>query len=246
MQIVANESHISTRKKIGERAPLIGLLMLLISTVLIFARPAWIGATMIMVWVGFLISLVGSYLGDRFVGPNAHHKRVPEALKGLDNSYTLLMYRLPVPFVLMESGGLTVLTVKSQGGQVTYENGRWRHRQNMSFLRRFAGQEALGRPLRMAEVEKEYLETHLGKHLPEEVDVPIRSVLLFTNPDLELHVDEESVPVPALRAAELKRWLRRNPLRPQLSEEVRRVLETVLELNDTEDPKQDPEPATAG
>ncbi len=232
MQIVANESHIKTRTKIGERAPFVGLLVLAISTVLIFVKPEWIWATMALVWVGFLISLTGSYLGDRYVGPNAHHEKVPAALKGMDDSYTLVMYETPTPFILVEPGGLTVLTAKSQGGTVVYEDGRWRHQQRMGFLRRFAGQEALARPDKMAQAEREYVEGLLAKRMPEEMEVPVRAVILFTNDEVQLEVDEASVPVPALRAAELKRWLRRNPLRPQLSDETRAALAEALELQE--------------
>jgi hypothetical protein len=232
MQIVANESHINTRKKIGERAPFAGLLVLAVSVVLVFARPEWIWQTMILVWVGFLISLIGSYLGDRFVGPNAQHKRVPDALKGLDNNYMLLMYKLPVPFVLLEPGGLTVLSIRSQGGKVSYDGERWQQKQKMGLLRRFAGQEALGRPHRTADAEREYLENHLAKRLPNDVKIPVRAVILFTNPDLELHVDSEKLPVPALRTAGLKRWVRKEPMRPNLSIEQRSALVELLDLSE--------------
>ncbi len=228
MQIVANEKHISQRKKIGERAPFVGLIFLAGSTVLIFLKPEWIWGTMALVWVGFLISLMGSYLGERYVGPNAHHKRVPEALKGMSNEYTLLMYRLRAPFVLVEPGGLTVISVRSQSGSITYEEGRWRQKQKMGFLRRFAGQESLGRPEKLAQIEREDVEKHLAKALPAGVEVPVRSVVLFTAPGLELRVDEETVPVTALRAAELKRWLRRNPLKPQLVGEAQAALQAMV------------------
>lgn len=231
MKIIANESQIETRRKIGERAPFVGLLVLAIATVLFFLRPGWLWATMVIVWIGFLISLTGTYLGDRYVGPNAHHKRVPEALKGLSNGYTLLMYQLPTPFVLVEPGGLTVITVKSQGGKVSFREGRWRHRQSLGFLRRFAGQESLGQPHKMAEAEREQLESRLGKRLPGEEEIPVRAVVLFSNPDVELIVQDEEVPVPALRAAELKRWLRKNPLRPQLSDETLKHVAEALDLD---------------
>ncbi len=230
MKVITNESHIQMRKKIGERAPFAGLICLGISTVLIFLKPEWIWGTMALVWVGFLISLMGSFLGERFVGPNAHYKRVPDALKGLDNGYTLLMYQLPVAFALLEPGGLTVITVKSQGGDITYADGRWQQKQKLGILRRFAGQETLGRPHRIAETEKQVVEDRLKKVLPEGVEVPVRGILLFTNPDVVLHVDEETVPVPSLRVAELKRWLRRNPLRPVLPDDTQAVLVDALGL----------------
>jgi hypothetical protein len=223
MRIVSNESHIQLRTKIGERAPFVGLAVLAVATVLIFVRPQWLWVTMALVWVGFLISLTGSYLGDRYVGQLAHYKRVPDALKGFGDDYTLIMYKMTVPFLLVEPGGITVLTVKSQGGEVIYENGHWRHKQSMGFLRRFAGQEGLGRPHRMAEAECAYVEDQLTKRLSTDVldpsEVPVRAVVLFTNPDVILTLEDDP-PVPALRTPELKRWLRREALRPRLSDEA--------------------------
>ena len=233
MEVIANESHIRTRSKIGERAPLVGLVLLVASTILVFMKPEWIWGTMALVWVGFLVSLTGSYLGERYVGPNAHHKRVPEALKGLGNEYTLLVYKLASPFVLLEPGGLTVISVKSQGGEVTFAGGRWQHKQHLGILRRFAGQESLGRPDRLARAEADVVKRDLAKLLPDAAkDIPVRSVVLFTNPDIVVHVDAEDAPVPALRAAEMKRWLRRNPLKPTLVEETRAALNDLLHLGD--------------
>jgi hypothetical protein len=233
MQVVANESHIRTRRKIGERAPLVGLVLLAASTVLVFVKPEWIWGTMALVWVGFLVSLTGSYLGERYVGPNAHHKRVPEALKGLGSEYTLLVYQLASPFVLLEPGGLTVICVKSQGGDVAYDNGKWHHKQHLGVLRKFVGQESVGRPDRLARAEADVVDRDLAKKLPEGLErLSVRAVVLFIHPDVVLHVDEESAPVPILRAAELKRWLRRNPLKPALQEETLQTLSGILNLED--------------
>ncbi len=232
MRLISNEKHISSRKKIGERAPFVGLVLLAVSTVLVFLKPEWLWGTMALVWVGFMVSLAGSYLGDRYVGPNAGHRRIPESLKGLDGSYTLLMYKTSVPFVLAEPGGLTVLSVKSQGGTITYADGKWRQRQKLGLLRRFAGQESLGRAHKGAEIEQSILLDQLRKLLPDGMTVPVRTLLVFTHPDVVLQVDEDSVPVPAVRASELKRWLRRTPLRPQLPEAVQQALRTALRLDE--------------
>ena len=226
MRIITNESHIKTRTQIGERAPFVGLIMLAAATLFIFWKPELFWATMILVWVGFAVSLTGSYLGDRYVGPLAHYKKVPEALKGLDNRYVLLMYKTPLPFVLLDPGGVTVITVKSQGGVIRYQDGKWHHREKMGFLRRMAGQENVGRAHRMAQSAVVEMQQFLNKKLPEDIDVPVRPVLLFINSNVEL--DAEDSPVPALRLAQLKRWLRKDGRWSKLPDETVQCLAEAL------------------
>ena len=219
MRIIVNESRIELRKKIGERAPFVGLIVLVASTVILFAKPEWMGLSMVIVWIGLLISLTGSYLGDRYVGPHAPHNKLPDAMKGMSDDYVLFLYQNRTPYVLLESGGLTVLTVKSQSGNVTYADGVWKHQLKWGFLRRFAGQEALGRPDKLSGAEVDTLRDYLEKELPEDMKVPVRGIMVFTHPEVRL--DAKHTPVPVLRSPELKRWLRRNAVHPKISVEAR-------------------------
>ena len=239
MRVFADEKRIARRRRIGEIAPLVGLVVLLGSVVMVFTKPKWIWASMAVVWTGFIVSLVGSYLGERYVGPNAHYRRIQEALKGLDRTYTLLMYRLSAPFVVIEPGGVTVLTVKPQGGEITYSEGRWRHRQSLGILRRLAGQETIGHPERVAVAEREAVEETLLKTLPEGVKVPVRAVIVFIHPEAHLTIEDASLEVPAVRARDLKRWFRRNPLRPRLSDEAWEALQSALGLAEVEETAMD-------
>jgi len=226
MRIIINEAHITTRTRIGERAPFIGIALLFIAIVLILFLPEWLWVSMLLVWVGFVVALIGSYLGDRYVGALAHHKKVPEAFRKLNDQYTLLVYQTFVPFVLLGPEGVTIITVKSQGGQVTYQNGKWRHHEKLGILRRMAGQEALGRPDRMAQAEATDFSRFLHKQLPEGVEVPVYPLLLFINPNVK--VDAIDSPVPALLSSKAKRWLlkkgRSAPLSEQVFQYVRQVL----------------------
>jgi hypothetical protein len=230
MRIIAKESYIKSRVRVGERAPLVGLILLLVATILIWTRPEWWLLTMTLVWAGFITSMIGGYLGERFVGPLAHHKKVPEALKGLGGDYTLLMYELSSPFVLVESSGLTVILVKSQGGEITYEDGKWRHRQKLRFFRRFAGQEGIGRPDQQAQFERKQVKKALKKLTPDTLDIPVRALILFVDPDVQL--DAEDSPVPAIRAAKLKSWLRGEGRAVNLPEETQKQLHQALGINE--------------
>lgn len=236
MRIITKESYIKSRVRIGERAPLVGLILLLVATILIWTCPEWWLLTMTLVWAGFITSMIGGYLGERFVGPLAHHKKVPEALKGLGEDYILLMYKLPSPFVLVEPSGLTVMLVKSQGGEITYEDGKWRHQQKLRFFRRFAGQESIGRPDQQAKLElnrvKEALQKHASQKLStDNLDIPVRVLILFVDPDVQLKAEDS--PVPAIRAAKLKSWLRGEGRETNLPEEKQKQLHQILGIEET-------------
>jgi hypothetical protein len=226
MRLIANESQIKTRTRIGEIAPLAGLGLLVAGMAILFLKPEWFWIASIIVWVGFVVSLIGSYFGGRYMGPLAHHKRVPEALKGLENSFTLLMYKTPAPFVVVDAGGLTVITVRSQGGHIAYTNGKWKHKEKMGRLKRFAGQEGVGRPDQIAKVEMDDLQRFLRKRLPEGLEIPVRAVILFVHPDVVLEVEGSAVPV--FRTPELKRWLRREGRRPNLPKATLEALYAAL------------------
>jgi hypothetical protein len=174
-------------------------------------------------------SLSGSYFGGRYLGPLAHHKKVPEALKNLENSFTLLLYQTPAPFVVVDAGGLTVITVRSQGGAITYANGKWKHKEKMGGLKRFAGQEGLGRPDQLAQMELEDLQRFLRKRLPKGMEIPARAVILFVHPDAALEV--EAPPMPVFRTPELKRWLRKEGRRPNLPKETLAQLHDALGID---------------
>jgi hypothetical protein len=205
MRIIRNERRIRVLSSIGKYATLAGLLALLAGLIISFARPHWFIPMLASITLGMGLSIVGGFFADRYASPLAHHDALAGVLKGLDNRYVLLQYILPTPHVLLEPGGCTVLVVKAQGGQVTCEDGRWKHRQRGKFFRQFAGQEGLGAPHIEAEGQVRRLESHLSRHLPD-VEVPVRAAIVFVNPDVAL--DAATSPVPAFYGKKVKAWLR--------------------------------------
>ncbi len=207
MRIIRNERRIRVARAIGQYATLGGLLTLLTGLVISFARPDWVMLMVASLPLGYALSVVGGFFTDRYVGPLAHHDALVAALKGLDHTHLFLQYVLPAAHVLVEPGGCTVFVVKTQGGQVTYqeENGRWKHEQRSKFFRQFAGQEALGDPDLEAERQVRKLERWLNQRLPD-VEVPVRGAIVFVNPDVALEADAS--PVPAFYGKKVKAWLR--------------------------------------
>ncbi len=226
MRIIRNERRIRVSSTIGQYTVMGGLLALVAGLVISFVKPDWIVLMMACLALGFSLSIVGAFFSDRFVGPLAHHKTLVEALKGLDNQHALLQYVLPTPHVLLEPGSLTVFTIKTQGGQVTYqENGRWKHQQRGKFFRQFAGQEAVGAPDLEAERNVRKMESWLAKNAPD-IEIPVRGVVLFVNPDITL--DTANSPVPALHSKKLNAWLRGPGKLKPLPTDVHRQLTQAL------------------
>ncbi|MCP4543413.1 MAG: NERD domain-containing protein [Chloroflexi bacterium] len=206
MRIIRNERRIRVSSKISQYAVLGGLLALVAGLVISFVKPYWLTLMVVCLALGFSLSILGGFFSDRFVGPLAHHKALVGALKGTDKHHMLLQYVLPAPHVLLEPGNLTVFLIKTQGGQVTYqEQGRWKHQQRGKFFRQFAGQEAVGAPDFEAERNVRKMERWLAQNLPD-VEIPIRAVIVFVNPDITL--DATGSGVPTLYSKKLKAWLR--------------------------------------
>lgn len=225
MRIIRNERRIRTLSFIGRHATLAGLVALLAGLIISFVRPEWIAVLLACVTVGIILSVVGGYFADRYASPLAHHDALARTLKGLDDRHVLLQYVLPASHVMVEPGGCTVFVVKAQGGQVTYRDGRWKHRQRGKFFRQFAGQEGLGIPHMEAERQVNKLERWLARHLPD-VEVPVRAAVVFVNPDVTVEAD--SSPVPAFYGKKVKAWLRGpGKLKPLPDTAYRRLAEAM-------------------
>jgi len=205
MRIIRNERRIRVFSFIGRYVPLAGLVALLAGLILSYVKPKWFAPMLASVTLGFILSVVGGFFADRYAGPLAQHETLVKALKGLGDDYALLQYILPTPHVLVGPGGCTVFVVKAQGGEVTYKDGKWKHKQRSKFFRQFAGQEAVGAPDIEAERQTHKLERWLTKQLPD-LKIPVRAVILFVNPDVMLEVDD--LPVPSFRGKKVKAWLR--------------------------------------
>lgn len=228
MQIIENKPYIEKRTKIAMVVPLIALGFLFGGIFAFVTYPEWVWVPFILITVGFILANAGNYLLEHFSKRNAHHLRVIEALKGLDDSYTLLVYKLPVPFVLIEPGGATAIIVKNQNGQIRYVDGKWQHRQRLLFFHRLGGQEGLGRPEEDVKEEVARLEKYLHKVLPEGVTVPVRGIALFTGNLVDAQA--EGAPVPAMQADKLREWLRGAGRWGGLPAETRRQLAAALKL----------------
>jgi hypothetical protein len=134
---------------------------------------------------------------------------IDKGLKGLGREYTVYHYSTAAAHLLVGPAGLWTLMPYYQSGVIVYEKKRWKSRGGgflQSYLRLF-GQENMGRPEIESETEIEATRRYLTRSLPEGSEIPpIKSLLLFTSPKVELKV--ENAPLPAITPKDLKDFMR--------------------------------------
>jgi len=226
MKLVVNTAFTTRREKLAQWTGLSGIAILLTGTAFSFLRPEVPVIPFITLIVGFLTTRVSLYLANRYLPQYRADTVVAQALKGLDDRYTLYAYALPVPAVLVEPGIVTLFLLKGQRGQVWYgDDGRWHHRASL-YWRLVGRDEPLGDPEREAEAALHKMRAFFEKALPGE-EVPMRIVVLFTNPEVELKAN--GAPLPALPLRRLKKWLRGAGRTQALSGRLRRQVIAALD-----------------
>jgi hypothetical protein len=229
MQRLIDEKYVKRRATVGRYASFGSLIIMGAALLFSFTQLTTSLAIPLALWgvvlLGMLMSFVGGYYGERFGGPMAHHLSVDAALKGLDNRFALFQYVLPSPHVLSGPDGVTLIVVRSQAGRVTYADGKWVHKQRGRFFRELAGQERVGRVELEVEHQVGRMQRYLEEHVPG-VEVPVRGVVLFTHPDVELDLEEP--PVQVFYGKKIRGWLRGPGMGKALPDDVRQQVEQAL------------------
>ena len=223
MRVYTNEPLIKARAKLGKRASLIGLLVLLAGFVisLMSSIPYSFYISLACLVIGFAVSNIGVYNANQWVKEPRADQVLVQGMKGLSNKFALYNYTWVVPHVLLTPAGIGVFLVKSQEGKISAKGGRWRHAFSARRLFSFFGAEPLGNPERDLEMYTNAAKKSLAAQLPG-VDVPIRSAVLFSSPKVDLSL--ENPPVTVLTPKQIKGWMRGFPEVEALNVEQRRTL----------------------
>lgn len=208
MKIVADTKLIKRNKRIGSITTFVALGVLGIGLYFSFTKPESISITFGALLLGFLLTQVGIYFGNRWGKSPRPDELLTAALKGLENSYTLYHYTAGVSHLLVGPGGIWGLIPVSVGGVITFDENKMRFRQKGgNFYFKIFGQENLGRP----EVEAEYIVTDFAKYskkkFPDIQPPDVKPILVFTNKKAELDIDESPIPVVTLE--KLKDYIRK-------------------------------------
>jgi hypothetical protein len=208
MKIIKNEKLIKRNSKIGQYTSLGALAVLGVGMYISFTRPelfVWaVGALL----VGFTLTQIGMYFGNRWGRSPRPDEKLEAGLKGLTKDYSLYHWTTPVSHLLVGPAGVWVLLPYQQRGQVTYSKNRWRMKGG-GFLQgymRIFGQEGIGRPDLEAETEINSIHKALAKELEENEIPEIQALLVFTNEEAQISADD--APLPALPLKKIKDFIR--------------------------------------
>jgi hypothetical protein len=210
MKVITNEKLIKRNGRLGQIATFSGLLVLVGGMFISFKYPNFAAFAWVALLIGFALSQIGLYFGNRWGRRPRPDEYIDQGLKGLNDQYSIYHYMTPAAHLLVGPSGLWIIIPYYQVGKIVYEKGRWRQRGGgfmQRYLRAFA-QEGIGRPDLEAPSEAEAVTKLLKKMLPNETIPEPHSVLVFTNEKAELEVDD--APISTLPLKKLKEAIRKN------------------------------------
>jgi hypothetical protein len=155
MKIIKNEKLISRNSKIGQYTSLGALVVLAAGMYISFAKPALFTYSLICLLVGFIMTQVGMYMGNRWGRSPRPDEKIDAGLKGLHSEFNMYHYSSPVSHLLVGPSGAWVLLPYHQKGKVEFKKNRWKMSGGgfMQGYMRIFGQESIGRPELDAENE---------------------------------------------------------------------------------------------
>jgi len=229
MKIIKNEQLIKRNAKIGTWTSLGALIVLGVGMYISFTRPELFAFSLIALLLGFTLTQVGMYMGNKFGRSPRPDEKLDAGLKGLPNDFAIYHYTGPVSHLLLGPAGLWVMLPYHQRGQVAYKKNRWRMRGGgflQNYMRIF-GQEGLGRPDIELDTEIKSLRKHLSRYM-DEAEIPeVNALMVFTTDTVE--IDGEGSPVPAIKVKQLKDFLRQRAKEKKLPAETINRLKAALE-----------------
>ncbi len=225
MKVIANEKLIKRNSKIGQITSIGSLVILAIGMYFSFKDTegqylAWTFASLI---VGFIMFQVGNFFINRWGKSPRPDEIITQALKGLDDKYTLYHFATDIPHLLVGPAGVITLLPYDQNGILKYDESRkqWKQTGGNIFLKIF-GQEGLGKPINEAKYSTEDVERYLLKLGVGKDHCDPLAVLLFTN--AKATVEGEGSPVPYTTTEKVKDFIRKK------AKEVNFDYEPVAEL----------------
>lgn len=218
MRIVSNDKLIRRNTAIGKYSLWIGTALLvgaLVINLLAFTRPQDVSLITYVIaafFVGFTLTNVGTLFNNRW--GRRPDRGLSEALKGLDDRYTLYNYRLGAPHVLAGPSGVIMLHPKYQIGPVIYDGKRWLNPGARRMMFGLFNPDPLGNPVAETAGEVDSFNRFIKKHAPD-LELAPQALIVFLNPHAEVNAKDSAIP--ALHVKQLKDYVRKLPKDAALS-----------------------------
>lgn len=227
MEIITNDRLINRNARIGQIASIAGLIVLGGGLFISFTRAELFTISLVALLVGFGLSQIGIYFGNRWGRRPRPDEVLNTALKGLDGRYSIYHYTTPTSHLLVGPAGIWVLMPRHQAGKITYDENknRWRQKGGNFYLKIFA-QESLGRPDLEIGSEIHAISSYLEDHLEEEKIPDIQAALIMTNEKSE--IDAENAPSPTLDVRKLKDFIRKTAKGKPISLDLVRDIQVIF------------------
>jgi hypothetical protein len=229
MKIVTNSKMIKRNAKIGQYTSIGALVILGIGLYISFKFPTKFPYSLGALLLGFFMSQIGMYYGNRWGRSPRPDEMIDKSLKGLGRDFTIYHYVTPTSHLLVGPAGIWTILPYFQSGLISFEKNKWRSKGGgfiQGYLRIF-GQENIGRPEIESKVEIDSTNRYLGRIIPDGTQLPeIHALLVFTNPKVELKV--EGSPTPALTTDQVKDFMREKLKTNPLSGEILSLITGVL------------------
>ena len=226
MKIIKNEKLIDRNGKIGKWISLAALIVLGGGMYISFTKPEWFTYSLLCLLLGFVMTQIGMYMGNRWGRSPRPDEKIDSGLKGLHSDFNMYHYSTPASHLLVGPAGVWVLIPYHQRGKVEYKKNRWRLSGGgllQGYMRLF-GQEGLGKPNVEAEVEAASVKKLFEKKFEGSTIPEVKVVLVFTNDQVELEVGES--PIPTMKLKQLKEFMRQKTKeRPISQEQLKQIVE---------------------
>lgn len=209
MKTVKNDKLIKRNGQIGQWTSLGALVVLGLGMYISFNRTDLFAYSIAALLIGFTMTQIGMYMGNRYGRSPRPDEKLDAGLKGLQNEFVIYHYKTPASHLLVGPAGVWVLLPYHQRGTLTFKKNRWRN-SGGGFLQgymRIFGQESIGRPDLEMDSEISSVKKYFAKRM-EESDIPeINGMMVFTSDDVEITAEE--TPVPAMKIKQVKDFFRK-------------------------------------
>ena len=257
MKIYRNVQHIKSKEKFGRRLSMAGLIILFIGLAASFVpniypptEPApnqfaaflqqyWAYISFVALPAGFIFASFGSYYINKFAKrrwPGSKQIERPDevfqrSLKGFDAKYSYFTYSLPSPYVLIGPCGVLLFAIRSDKGRVIARGDKWKEPFSLGRIFTVFAREGVGSPALDLQDGERKIRALLEKVEDEALRaefaaLPFNGAATFLNADVQLELDSPNIP--ALRADQVKEFVRRQAREVKLKPSTLRELSAYL------------------